>query len=60
MKRYGSPMIIVTDRLASYGAALRVLRIKLRQQCGRWLNNRAKTHTVNPGGKLVHRSGRIF
>ena len=42
MKRYGSPKIIVTDRLASYGAALKVLRIKLRQRCGRWLNNRAE------------------
>ena len=42
MKRYGSHKIIVTDRLASYGAALKVLRIKLRQRCGRWLNNRAE------------------
>jgi putative transposase len=42
MKRYGSPKIIVTDRLASYGTALKVLRIKLRQRCGRWLNNRAE------------------
>ena len=42
MKRYFSPNIIVTDRLASYGAALKVLRIKMRQRCGRWLNNRAE------------------
>ncbi len=42
MKRYGSPKIIVTDRLASYGAALKTLGIKTRQRCGRWLNNRAE------------------
>ena len=42
MKRYGNPKIIVTDRLASYGAALKTLRIKLRQRCGRWRNNRAE------------------
>ncbi len=42
MKRYGSTKIIVTDRLASYGAALRNLGIKRRQRCGRWLNNRAE------------------
>ena len=42
MKRYFSPNIIVTDRLASYGAAPKVLRIKMRQRCGRWLNNRAE------------------
>lgn len=42
MKRYGSSKIIVTDRLASYGAALKALRIKLPQWCGRWLNNRAE------------------
>lgn len=42
MKRYFSPNIIVTDRLASYGAALKVPRIKMRQRCGRWLNNRAE------------------
>ena len=35
MKRYFSPNIIVTDRLASYGAAPKVLRIKMRQRCGR-------------------------
>ena len=42
MKRYGSPKIIVTDRLACYGAALKVLQIKLHQRCGRWFNNRAE------------------
>ena len=48
MKRYGSPKIIVTDRLASYGAALKSLGIKVRQRCGRWLNNRAEnSHQVS-------------
>jgi putative transposase len=42
MKRYGRPGSIVTDRLRSYGAALKAIGIVARQQCGRWLNNRAE------------------
>jgi putative transposase len=42
MKRYGRPGVIVTDRLGSYGAAMRVIGIVDRQLCGRWLNNRAE------------------
>ncbi|MHA1538677.1 MAG: DDE-type integrase/transposase/recombinase, partial [Alphaproteobacteria bacterium] len=42
MKRYGRPKTIVTDRLRSYGAAMKTLRIVERQECGRWLNNRAE------------------
>ena len=42
MKRYGRPKAIVTDRLRSYGAALKVIGIVKRQECGRWLNNRAE------------------
>jgi len=42
MKRYGRPKGIVTDRLRSYGAALKVIGIVERQKCGRWLNNRAE------------------
>ncbi len=41
MKRYGRPKAIVTDRLRSYGAALKVIGIVEGQECGRWLNNRA-------------------
>jgi len=41
MKRYGRPRSIVTDRLRSYGAAMKVMGIVERQECGRWLNNRA-------------------
>jgi putative transposase len=42
MKRYGRPKAIVTDRLRSYGAAAKVIGIVERQECGRWLNNRAE------------------
>ena len=42
MKRYGRPWSIVTDRLRSYGAAMKVMGIVERQECGRWLNNRAE------------------
>ena len=42
LKRYGRPGTIVTDRLRSYGAAIKAIGIVGRQQCGRWLNNRAE------------------
>ncbi len=42
MKRYGRPKRIVTDRLRSYGAAMKSMGIVERQECGRWLNNRAE------------------
>ena len=42
MKRYGRPWSIVTDRLPSYRAAMNVLGNSGRQDCGRWLNNRAE------------------
>jgi putative transposase len=42
MKCYGRPGSIVTDRLRSYGAAMKVIGIVERQECGRWLNNRAE------------------
>lgn len=42
MKRYGRPWSIVTDRLPSYRAAMTGLGNAGRQQCGRWLNNRAE------------------
>ena len=42
MKRYGRPGSIVTDRLRSYRAAMNVIGISDRQECGRWLNNRAE------------------
>jgi putative transposase len=42
MKRNGSPMTIVTDKLRSYGAALKEIGTADRQQTGRWRNNRAE------------------
>lgn len=42
MKRYGNPKVIVTDRLRSYGAAMKVIGNTDRQETGRWLNNRAE------------------
>lgn len=42
MKCYGQPEIIVTDKLRSYGAAMRVVRNDCRQEAGRWLNNRTE------------------
>jgi putative transposase len=42
MRRYGRAWSIVTDRLPSYGAAMKVIGNSPRQDCGRWLNNRAE------------------
>ncbi|MCP2678881.1 IS6 family transposase [Maricaulaceae bacterium NA33B04] len=42
MKRYGSPQEVVTDRLRSYGAAMRELGNAYRQITGRHENNRAE------------------
>ena len=42
MKRYGNPEIIVTDKLRSYGAAMKVIGNADRQETGRWVNNRAE------------------
>ena len=42
MKRYGAPKVIVTDRLASYRAAMKVIGNEDRQETARWANNRAE------------------
>ena len=42
MKRYGNPEVIVTDRLASYRAAMKVLGNERRQEVGRHMNNRVE------------------
>jgi putative transposase len=42
MKRYGQPQIIVTDKLRSYGAAMKFIGNADRQETGRWLNNRTE------------------
>jgi len=42
MKRYGNPEVIVTDRLRSYRATMKVIGNEDRQETGRWANNRAE------------------
>lgn len=42
LKRHGRAKELVTDRLRSYGAALKDLGISDRQETGRWRNNRAE------------------
>ena len=42
MKRYGNPEVIVTDRLRSYRAAMKVIGNEDKQKVGRWLNYRAE------------------
>ena len=42
MKNHGQPEVIVTDRLRSYGAALKALGAENRHETGRWANNRAE------------------
>ena len=42
MKRYGGPRVIVTDRLGSYAAAMKVIGVEDRQRRGKWRNNRAE------------------
>ena len=42
MRKHGRPEAVVTDRLRSYGAALREIGAVHRQETGRWMNNRAE------------------
>ena len=42
MRRHGRPGTLVTDKLRSYGAAMRVIGNADRQETGRWVNNRAE------------------
>jgi len=42
MKRHGRPHIFVTDKLRSYGAAMKEIGNVDRQETGRALNNRAE------------------
>jgi putative transposase len=45
MRRYGQPQVIVTDKLRSYGAAMKQIGNADKRETGRWLNNRAEnTH----------------
>ena len=42
MRRHGKPKVVVTDRLRSYGAAMKEIGNADVQETGRWLNNRAE------------------
>ena len=42
MKRYGKPHVIVTDRLRSYRAAMKLIGNENTQVVGRWVNNRCE------------------
>ena len=42
LRRHGMTETIVTDRLASYGAALKQLGAIDKRETGRWLNNRVE------------------
>ena len=42
MRKHGSPKIIATDKLPSYGAALREIGVVDRQLCGGQSNNRCE------------------
>ena len=42
LKRHGSPEVITTDGLRSYGAAMDELGCRDRQEIGRWANNRVE------------------
>jgi len=53
MKRYGRPYLAVTDRFASYRAAMVMIGNPANQACGRWLNNRAE----NPHQPVRKREG---
>ena len=42
MKKYGRPMIVVTDALRAYSAAMDEIAVADRHEVGRGLNNRAE------------------
>lgn len=42
MSKHGQAEVIVTDKLRSYGAALKEIGAEYRQETGRWVNNRAE------------------
>ena len=50
MKRYGKPQVIITDRCPSYGAAMKEIGNKDRQEVGRHMNNRAENSHLS----LIH------
>ena len=59
MKRHGRPHTLVSDKLRSYGAAMKVVGNADRQETGRWENNRAENaHPLPDSGLLAkHEKG---
>ncbi len=53
MKRHGQVNILVTDKLRSYGAAMKVLGTAEKQEAGRWLNNRSENSHQPPKADQV-------
>jgi putative transposase len=53
MKRHGRPDIFVTDKLRSYGAAMKEIGNADRQEAGRWKNNRAENSGSAPGRGVI-------
>jgi transposase-like protein len=51
MKRYGSPKVIVTDRLRSYGAAMKEIGNAQRQETGRRACNRRRANRFGVLGR---------
>jgi putative transposase len=58
MKRYGQPQVVITDRLKSYRAAMKVVGNEARQETGRWLNNRAENSHL-PFRRREHAMGKF-
>ena len=55
MKRHGRPHTLVSDKLRSYGAVMKVVGNANRQETGRWENNRAENaHPLPDSGLLAN------
>ena len=61
MRKHGLPKVIVTDKLRSYGAALKEIGGADRQETGRWINNRAENSHLpfRRRERAVHRFRRM-
>ena len=46
MRKHGRSEVIITDRLRSYGAALKEIGAADKQETGRWINNRAENSNL--------------
>jgi len=61
LRSYGEPETIVTDKLKSYGAALRELGVTGHETSGRWINNRAEnSHPLPSNGLLTNHEKEPF